>query len=91
MKNGLIVKATLATCVVLTAALLLQQDFAVPSADPLDEAIAREELRVQAAHASLDARPLIGESHLAAFDAQGAIEREESTLRRLSSMRRASR
>ena len=91
MRNGWILKASLAIGAVLTAfVLLLQQDPADPLVDSPEAAIDREELRVQAARASVDAKPSIGESHLPPYDAEAAIAREESALRRLSSPQRAS-
>ena len=53
--------------------------------------IAREALRLEAARASLDAKPLLGASHLPPYDARAAIAREESALRELSSTRTATR
>ena len=47
--------------------------------------IARQESRVEAARASLNARPLLGSSHLPPFNATAAIAREEFLLRRLAS------
>ena len=53
--------------------------------------IAREALRLEAARASLDAKPLLGASHLPPYDARAAIAREESALRQLSSTGTATR
>ena len=74
-----------------TLAAVVRSHVGVAVPDPGADSIARQELRLEAARASLDARPLIGGSHLPPYDARAAILREESVLRRLSSTRTGAR
>lgn len=86
-------RTTLAAVAALIAciALAYRDIRAAESDDPLAAVIARQQLHVEAAHAALDAKPLIGESHLPHYDAPAAIAREENELRRLSSLKTAAR
>ncbi len=70
-------------------ALLSQRDPSLDSDEAREAVVARQQLRVEAARASLDAKPLIGVSHLPAYDARVVIAREEATLNRLSLLQQA--
>ena len=80
-----------AVCGLATMAAVLGSTVGVAAPLSLADSIARQELRLEAARASIDARPLIGASHLPPYDARAAVVREESELRRLSSTRSAAR
>ena len=70
---------------------VVQSPSGVAAPDSEAGSIARQELRLEAARASVDARPLLGASHLPPYDARSAVVREELALRRLSSTRTAAR
>ena len=80
-----------ALAVLATLEAVIQSPLGVAAPDAGAESIARQELRLEAARASVDARPLLGASHLPPYDARSAVVREESALRRLSSTRTAAR
>lgn len=79
-------RTTLAAVAALIAfiALAYRDIRASESHAPPAAVIARQQLRVEAAHASLGAKPVIGKSHLPPYDAAAAIAREENESRRLS-------
>jgi hypothetical protein len=89
MNASTILPTAAAACVTLTVLTYgLTYDRTVAPADPLDAAIVHQASRVEAARAAINARPLIGSSHLPKFDAIAAVEREEAEWRRLVSLRR---